>query len=42
MLDVLLISIALILAFLWLVNDESEKAGAMREEYKERKEDNHE
>lgn len=42
MLDILLISIVLILAFLWLVSGESEEACAMREEYKERKEDKHE
>lgn len=42
MFDVLLISIALVLSFLWLVSCEEKEARAMREEYKKRKDDNHE
>lgn len=42
MLDVLLISIALVLAFLWLVSSEAKEARAMREEYKKREDDDHE
>jgi hypothetical protein len=36
MLDVLLISIALVLSFLWLVSSEAKEARAVREEHKKK------